>query len=144
MRIPNRKPNKDILSLLLIRKVYTNESTIGDLYINGKFFCYTLEDVVRANNIKIDKETAIPQGIYQVDITYSPRFKRKMPILYGVPMFTGIRIHGGNKAENSEGCILVAYTKINNYHIYKSAEAELTQAIQNSYMDTYITIINQV
>lgn len=81
--------------------------TIGELYINGAKECWTLEDVVRPDGIKVYGETAIPAGIYAVDITYSPRFKRDLPLLIGVKNFVGIRIHPGNTASDTEGCILV-------------------------------------
>ena len=50
--------------------------TIGELLVDGKHECWTLEDVVRSDGVKVYGETAIPAGTYKVDITYSPRFKR--------------------------------------------------------------------
>jgi hypothetical protein len=81
--------------------------TIGELLIDGKHECFTLEDVVRADGVKVYGETAIPRGTYSVDITRSPRFKRDLPLLIGVENFIGIRIHPGNTASDTEGCILV-------------------------------------
>jgi len=60
---------------------------------------------------KVYGVTAIPSGTYDVEITYSPKYKREMPLLKDVKGFTGIRIHSGNRAEDSEGCILVGQTK---------------------------------
>ena len=97
------------MKLDLIRKEFTTISTIGDLLIDGKFFCYTLEDMYREKKIK--KVTAIPYGTYEVIINFSNRFQRPMPLLLNVPGFDGIRIHNGNKAEHTEGCILVGFTK---------------------------------
>lgn len=81
--------------------------TIGKLYIDGKLFCDTLEDVVRPDGVKVYGETAIPAGTYKVILNMSNRFKRIMPLLLNVPMFEGIRIHEGNSSADSSGCILV-------------------------------------
>lgn len=95
------------MKLELIRTECGKVCTIGELLIDGKHECWTLEDVVRADGVKIAGETAIPAGVYAVDITYSPRFKRDLPLLIGVENFVGIRIHPGNTASDTEGCILV-------------------------------------
>jgi hypothetical protein len=92
-------------TLLLDRKWFTDQSTIGELFINGKFECFTLEDTVR--QIKIATKTAIPQGRYQIIINFSNRFQKPMPLLVEVPGFEGIRIHAGNTAADTEGCLLV-------------------------------------
>jgi hypothetical protein len=99
----------------LVRESFTNKSTEGKLFINGEFECYTLEDKDRfleVNTIeqKVYAETAIPRGTYNVLLTRSPRFKKVLPLLEDVPYFEGIRIHAGNKPEDSEGCILVGST----------------------------------
>ncbi len=80
--------------------------TIGKMSINGLYFSYTLEDCVREGE-KIPGKTAIPYGKYAVTITLSERFKRPMPLIKDVPNFTGVRIHPGNTAADTEGCILV-------------------------------------
>jgi len=85
--------------------------TIGKLYIDGKYFCDTLEDAVRPAGVKIKGETAIPVGTYKVEMTMSNRFKRVLPLLLNVPNFDGIRIHRGNTAADTEGCILVGENK---------------------------------
>jgi len=87
----------------------TNKSTIGELTIDGKFECYTLEDIER--DVKIKAETAIPKGTYKVIINQSNRFKRLMPLLLNVPNFEGVRIHAGNTNHDTEGCILVGRTR---------------------------------
>lgn len=93
------------MQLRLIRKPSTETTTIGELFVDGEFFCYTLEDKVRP--VKIKSQTAIPSGTYKVIITWSPRFKKQLPLLIGVPNFDGIRIHPGNTHRDTEGCILV-------------------------------------
>lgn len=94
------------MKIEVIRHTFTGRSTIGSLYIDKKFECYTLEDVVRTGP-KVHGQTAIPEGTYEVQITFSPRFKRDLPLLLNVPNFEGVRIHSGNRAEETEGCILV-------------------------------------
>lgn len=100
------------MELKLVRKEFTNDSTIGDLSINGEFECFTLEDRVRP--VKIKGETAIPLGAYEVVVTYSNRFKKPLPLFLNVPGFEGIRIHAGNTKKDTEGCILVGQTKSKN------------------------------
>lgn len=99
-----------------------DSSTIGEMLIDGKHFCNTLEDVVR--NLpevcpntpkgiackcagKVPGKTAIPAGTYKVILSYSNRFKRIMPEVLNVPHFLGIRIHKGNSSVDTDGCILV-------------------------------------
>lgn len=83
--------------------------TVGRLYVDGKFFCNTLEDTVRDLNRvrKIPGKTAIPYGEYKVVFNWSPKFGRNLPRLLNVPAFEGILIHPGNTADDSSGCILV-------------------------------------
>lgn len=86
--------------------------TIGKLSIDGHYFCDTLEDTVRPAGVKIPGRTAIPAGKYQIEITESIRFNRLMPIIKDVPGFSGVRIHSGNTAEDTEGCILVGFNRV--------------------------------
>jgi hypothetical protein len=95
------------MKLTLLRRPSAHGCTLGSLYVDGAFECYTLEDVVRADGIKIAGETAIPAGTYTIDITMSPRFGCLLPLLLSVGGFVGIRIHPGNSAKNTDGCILV-------------------------------------
>lgn len=99
------------MELLLTRNWKKAEYTIGRFYINDKFFCNSLEDKVREmgkdGNGKIKGITAIPAGRYRVTVTWSPKYKRMMPLLNDVPHFDGIRIHSGNTAKDTDGCILL-------------------------------------
>ncbi len=95
-----------------ISRVFINGVRFGD----GKKWCSMLEDkdrgltqsmsVEEIKKIKVYGQTAIPRGIYEVQITYSPKFKRMLPILRDVEGFIGIRIHPGNTASDSLGCLL--------------------------------------
>lgn len=97
------------MKLLLHRKYLKPEYTIGTLYIDGKYLCEAIEDKVREE--KIDHVTAIDYGTYKIDLTMSPKFKRLLPLLLDVPFFEGIRIHRGNTAEDSSGCLLPGENK---------------------------------
>lgn len=87
------------------------EYTIGKLYIDGAYFCDTMEDTVRTGE-KIAGKTAIPAGTYKVKMTWSPRFKRYLPEILNVPNFSGVRIHAGNSALDTEGCVLLGLNKV--------------------------------
>lgn len=98
------------MDLLLQRKWAVQESSLGELSEAGQRICFTLEDRVRPGDIfqvKVPGKTAIPAGRYRVIVTFSQRFQRDLPLLLDVPNFTAIRIHSGNRAEDTEGCILV-------------------------------------
>ena len=93
--------------LTLKRGVSLDGTTLGHLSIDGVPECFTLEDVVRAPGVKVPGATAIPAGRYQVIIDWSNRFQKPMPHVLNVPGFEGIRIHCGNTAADTEGCILL-------------------------------------
>lgn len=102
------------MNLTLKRDPPSDKSTISELDINGVWECYTLEDVDRfleKGGIKIPGRTAIPRGIYRIILDWSDRFKCLMFLLLDVPGFTGVRIHAGNTAENTEACLLTGQTK---------------------------------
>lgn len=105
------------MELLVTREFKGLTCTIGSLFVNDQFECYTLEDVVRevpgkpVTEWKVYGQTAIPRGRYEVVITMSARFKFETPILLNVPGFEGVRIHPGNTDRDTEGCILVGDTK---------------------------------
>jgi hypothetical protein len=93
------------MNLLLQRLPSEEKRTHGDLYVDGQWFCYTLEDVVRP--VKIKGETAIPAGVYPVTLEKSPRFGPNTISVHKVENFKHIRVHGGNHENNTEGCPLV-------------------------------------
>jgi hypothetical protein len=111
------------LRLELVRSTFGPNTTTGDLYADGVWACFTLEDRVRTSP-KVPGETAIPEGTYPLLITPSPRFKRRLPLLVNVPGFDGIRIHPGNSHKDTEGCILVG-EGVNQF----SAEPMLTKSV---------------
>lgn len=117
----------NMIKLFLNRIFKGSKYTIGNLYINDKFFCNTLEDPVRKLpkecpytskgeicqcEEKINGQTAIPTGKYKVVLSYSNRFNKVLPELLNVPHFKGIRIHSGNTEEDTEGCILVGENSV--------------------------------
>jgi Steigviridae/Suoliviridae L,D-carboxypeptidase/transpeptidase len=101
------------MDLLVQRDPSTLTSTPGTLSIDGAFECFTLEDVVRevhgqpVATWKVATKTAIPVGSYPVTIDLSNRFQRLMPHILNVSGFDGIRIHSGNTAADTDGCILL-------------------------------------
>ena len=93
--------------VMRLKRINLNDKwTSGELYgPQGDFWCYTLEDVCR--KVKVDGQTAIPSGTYEVIVGWSNRFQSQMPRVCGVPFYQGILIHKGNGPTNTEGCILV-------------------------------------
>lgn len=92
------------------RQYLKDQYTIGKLYIDDEYFCDTIEDAVRAE--KVPDKTAIPYGIYDIILSMSDKFKRVLPLVLRVENFTGIRIHRGNSAEDSSGCIIIGENKL--------------------------------
>ena len=95
------------MELKLNRIFLGSSATIGELLVNDKHLCDTLEDRVRPEGEEVYGKTAIPEGTYEVKLTHSPRFKKTLPEILNVPNFSGIRIHTGNSSKDTEGCILV-------------------------------------
>lgn len=101
------------MQLKLTRAQFEPTCTIGRLYVDGVNECWTLEDQVRPTGApKVFGQTAIPAGTYGVVITHSPHFGRDLPLLLNVPGFEGVRIHPGNTAADTEGCILVGMDRL--------------------------------
>lgn len=103
------------MKLKILRTKLLLDRTIGQLYIDDVLFCFTLEDKVRevvgkpVSFWKVQGETAIPSGSYDVILETSPRFGPDTITILRVPGFTGVRMHGGNKPADTEGCPLVGY-----------------------------------
>ena len=126
-------------ALRVVRHRY-GSATIGAMFVDGLFYCYTLEDAVTLvrNDAgvvvghKINGATAIPAGVYNLAVTRSHRFKKDLVEVLDVPRFTGIRIHGGNTADDTEGCILTAETAAPRYIAGRAIElsAQLTRIVK--------------
>jgi len=101
------------MQLTLKRRPSTDEATVGDLYIDDRHVCYTLEDVVReipgapVKDWKVKGKTAIPAGTYPVVLELSPKYGPDCLTIQNVPGFSYIRMHSGNTAEHTEGCLLL-------------------------------------
>lgn len=111
-----------------------SKATIGGLFIDGSLLCSTLEDVDRGLTqdtpladivkIKVQNQTAIPTGRYEVIIDFSNRFQADMPHIINVPGFEGIRIHPGNSDIDTDGCILLGvWNKVDTDWISNSKDA---------------------
>lgn len=110
-----------MVKLELKRIARKDSYTIGKLFVNGQYFCDTLEDKDRGlyqgqlindiKRVKVMHQTAIPTGTYKVIVNMSPSKKRLLPRLLNVPGYEGILIHRGNTAKDSSGCILVGENK---------------------------------
>lgn len=105
-----------------VKRLYKKPAyTVGKLYIDGVYQCDTIEDRDRGlsqdddlrliDKVKIYGETAIPAGDYPVIVSYSPKFGKNLPLLEHVPCFSGVRIHSGNTARDSLGCIILGENK---------------------------------
>lgn len=138
------------MKLTLKRIALRSTYTIGRLYVDGNYFCDTLEDKVRDLNKsgkfdngekKIYGETAIPYGTYNVKWTYSNKFKKYMPLIENVPSFAGIRIHAGNSSADTQGCILVGENKaVGKVLNSKNTVNKLYPIIQNACKKGSVTI----
>lgn len=101
------------MKITLQRQPSVGGATIGRVSIDGTFVCFSLEDEIRERvgepvaNWKIRGATAIPSGEYRVTLEHSPRFGPETLTINGVPGFVGVRIHGGNTSEDTEGCPLL-------------------------------------
>lgn len=111
-----------MMQIMLTRNWKKPDYTIGRIFINNAFFCNSMEDTDRGlrqdmpldeiKRLKVYGKTAIPTGTYTIMMTYSPKYKKKMPQVMKVPGFEGIRIHPGNGPEDTLGCILPGDNKV--------------------------------
>lgn len=149
------------MQLSVLRYSENGESTLGLLFINGKFECYTLED--EHQDIKVKSETRIQAGTYPVKLrtegTHHKRYSEKFSDIHkgmlhviDVPNFTNILIHIGNDDDDTAGCLLVGDTSINNLVAegrinsstiaYKRMYAKVSEALEKG-EDVYITYYNE-
>lgn len=145
------------MRITLKRKFLGDKYTVGDLSIDGKFFCNTIEDTVRELPAtcpytpkgqsckckeKVYAQTAIPAGTYKVTLEYSPRFKRKLPLLHNVPHFIGILIHSGNDESASAGCLIVGNNTVKGKVTESRATSDKLNAILSKETQITIKVIN--
>lgn len=134
------------MKIIVNRILLGDSATIGELIVDNKYLCDTLEDKVRP--VKVYGKTAIPAGTYTIKLTYSPRFRRITPEILNVPNFKGIRIHAGNTSKDTEGCLLVGnWDGVNPNWISNSRKNynklfTLLQKAANNKEDITITINN--
>lgn len=142
------------MNIQINRKWFTDKSTIGELLIDGVVFCYTLEDVARANGVKIPGITAIPQGSYKLIVSESVRFKKELPLIYSPEStdlsieswgkkWSGIRLHAGNTAADSEGCIILGSVRLQDTVLDSAlAVTAFMDKIKDQRFPLNITILN--
>lgn len=148
---------------LKLHRTFKGENyTIGKLYIDGEYFCDTLEDRDRGlfqnmplseiKEKKVMHQTAIPSGTYKVTLSVqSPKYSQRkqydfckgyLPRLLEVPVFDGILIHIGNKAGDSSGCILVGENKVKGQVINSTATfKKLYERLKSSTEEITIDIV---
>lgn len=155
------------MEIILDRFFKGNDYSIGKLYVNGEYFCDTLEDTDRGlcehssltkiKNTKIYGRTAVPLGRYKITLNVkSPKFSQDkyknnygyingyLPRLLDVKGFEGILIHVGNKHTDTDGCILVGENKmvgqVINSKITFDKLYQLLKQADNNKEEIYITI----
>lgn len=136
------------MNLELRRIALRDTYTIGRLYVDGRYFCDTLEDKVRdlSREAKVPGRTAIPEGTYRVVVNISPKFRRMLPRLLDVPGFDGVLIHRGNTDADTAGCPLVGENtvvgKVVNSTYWEKRLTDLLLEAQNKSCDIFITVTN--
>lgn len=144
-----------MLHLTLIRAYKKDTYTIGRLYAGGRFICNTIEDKDRGLNqfmsesdiqkVKVKAETAIPIGTYKLVVSMSPKFGRKLIEIQNVPAYSGVRVHRGNTAQDSAGCVIVGMNtekgKVTNSTKYEELLTTMVESAINNKEECYLTII---
>ncbi len=122
------------------QRAYFENCTISDFYNpDGEKIGYALEDVARPVGVKIDAKTCIPEGVYDVEVTFSNRFQKLMIQIFNADRMTverdgvkfkGVRVHGGNTVDNTEGCPLIAKNFDGDETVWGSLSKEVTAQVQ--------------
>ncbi len=124
-----------MIKLRLVRKPTTPTFTEGDLYVNGEWWAYTLEDALRTGP-KIHGKTAIPAGKYPIAATMSTRFGKVMTEIQSVPGFKGVRIHQGLSADDTLGCVLISKRRGNEPgHLAAMVKGQMTDELTKMVKD---------
>lgn len=119
------------MRIKILRSSLWRDYTLGQLFVDGQYLCDTLEPPIR--EVKVPGKTAIPFGEYQVLVTWSPKFKRRLPLIKNVPNFEGVRIHCGNSLKDTAGCVLVGEWNGGNGLVSSiSAEVAVTMKIEQA------------
>lgn len=119
------------MRIKILRSSLWRDYTLGQLFVDGQYLCDTLEHPIR--EVKVYGKTAIPFGEYQVLVTFSPKFKRRLPLIKNVPNFDGVRIHCGNSLKDTAGCVLVGEWNGGNGLVNSiSAEVAVTMKIEQA------------
>jgi len=137
------------MKLEIRRKEFLDDRTLGGLWVDNQLYCHTLEDTARDEGVKIPGETCVPPCIAKIKVDMSVRFGRLMMMAYteeneyeiqtgpfdihgnSAVSFKGIRFHGGNTPDDTEGCVLVAWNRDGN-RIYGTAEKKLTSMVRDA------------
>lgn len=130
------------------RKVFNTEgdrNIISEIFVDGEYFCYALEDEHRFDGHKVFGETCIPSLEYDVLVSMSGKFKREMILLYNKPdysiehegvRFTGVRVHNGVTSIHSHGCVLVG-SETDGLKIWGKMEDKITALVKAKIKEGY-------
>lgn len=136
------------MEILVERYDFTDSQTWGKMFVDGELFCDTLEDKDRelencGCDCKVYAKTAIPRGKYKVTVHWWQKYNNFFGLLWNVPCFTGIYIHGGRNEYDSAGCILIGKRngeKLENSSMYVKRFRELITAAKDLNQTIYITV----